>query len=208
MTYKNILFDIDNTLIDSANIAAKALQQAVTKYGHEISVATIRNMVGLPTDKILQQLNLTPAKEITADFIRISEAHHDELEFFSGIQTLLANLKQNAINIGVVTSRTAAEVATDLGAFSEITSLKMLVTADKTTEHKPSGAPLIYALDNYHLDPTQTMYVGDTIYDLKSALAANLDFASAGWGALPQTDFSQATHQPAQPAELLDFVLA
>lgn len=207
MPYKTILFDVDNTLIDSAAIATNVLHKIVSNYGyHNVSKQSIRNRVGIPTDKILLELGLDSVDEITSDFTIAIGQHKDELEFFNGIQSLLTTLKKKSISTGIVTSRTSAEVKSDLGAFPEITSSNIIVTADKTTEHKPSGAPLEYAVQEYNLVKADTIYVGDTIYDMQAAQNANMDFASATWGALPTTDFSAATFQPQQPQDLLQLL--
>ncbi|WP_318764736.1 HAD family hydrolase [Lactiplantibacillus carotarum] len=203
MTYKTVLFDVDNTLIDSATIAANVLHEITAQYGYDVSAATVRGLVGIPTDKILQHLNLGHVAEITKEFTTAIGTHKDELTFFTGIQSLLSELHQAGFATGIVTSRTSAEVDSDLGAFPEITSSDIIVTADKTTEHKPSGAPLEYAVTAHHLVKADTIYVGDTIYDMQAAQNANMDFASATWGALPTTDFSAATFQPQQPSDLL-----
>ncbi|ETY72976.1 HAD family hydrolase [Lactiplantibacillus fabifermentans] len=206
MTYKNILFDVDNTLIDSATIAANVLHKITANYGYDVSVETARSMVGIPTDKILAKLELGHIAEITADFTTAIGKHKDELQFFDGIPAMLKQLRDAGTTVGIVTSRTAAEVRSDLGAFPEITSSNIIVTADQTTEHKPSGAPLRYAMAEHQLAPADTIYVGDAIYDLKAALDAKIDFATATWGALPTTDFSKATYQPQHPSELLALI--
>lgn len=58
MTYKTLLFDVDNTLIDSAMIASNVLHKITANYGFDVPAATVRSLVGIPTDKILQHLNL------------------------------------------------------------------------------------------------------------------------------------------------------
>ncbi len=206
MTYKNVLFDVDNTLIDSASIASTVLHSITTEYGYDVPTSTLRGLVGIPTDKILKRLNLDHVEEITRKFTTAIGAHKDELTFFTGIQPLLSKLENAGLNTGIVTSRTAAEVDSDLGAFPEITSSNIIVTADKTTEHKPNGAPLEYAINQYHLVKAETIYVGDTIYDMQAAQDAQMDFASATWGALPTTDFSTATLQPKTPNDLLSML--
>ena len=206
MTYKNILFDVDNTLIDSATIAANVLHEITAEYGYDVSAKTVRGLVGMPTDKILEHLKLDHVAEITAAFTKAIGQHKDELQFFDGIPAMLQKLRDAGATVGIVTSRTAAEVRSDLGAFPEITSSSIIVTADKTTEHKPSGAPLRYAMAEHKLAPADTIYVGDAIYDLKAALDAKIDFATATWGALPTTDFSKATYQPQHPSELLALI--
>ncbi|BDZ32282.1 HAD family hydrolase [Lactiplantibacillus sp. WILCCON 0030] len=206
MAYKTILFDVDNTLIDSATIAATVFHEVAANYGLAVPAKTIRGLVGIPTEKIIQQLKLTHATEINRDFTSEIGTHKDELRLFDGIHETWDKLLAIGLQIGVVTSRTTAEVKSDLGNFPEITNLPIIVTADKTTEHKPSGAPLEYAIQQYNLIKAETMYVGDTIYDLQSALNAGIDFASATWGALASTDFSKATYQPEEPTDLLKIV--
>ncbi|MFC6295220.1 HAD family hydrolase [Lactiplantibacillus daoliensis] len=208
MTYKTILFDVDNTLIDSATIAANVFHEVAAELGLDVPAKTIRGLVGIPTEKIIQELHLDHAAELNEAFTKKIGQHKDELQLFDGIHETWAKLTAVGREIGVVTSRTAAEVQSDLGNFPEITSLPIIVTADKTTEHKPSGAPLEYAIQQHGLVKAETMYVGDTIYDLKSALNAGIDFASATWGALPTTDFSKATYQPKRPIDLLSIVTA
>ncbi|WP_457951561.1 HAD family hydrolase [Lactiplantibacillus pentosus] len=203
MAYKNILFDVDNTLIDSATIAATVFHNVTAEYGFDVPVQTARELVGIPTDKILERLHISPVQEITEAFTVAIGEHKDKLHYFPGISDLFNDLHARHFEVGIVTSRTAAEVRSDLGAFPEITSANIIVTADKTTEHKPSGAPLEYAVTQNHLTKPETIYIGDTIYDMQAAQDAHIDFASASWGALPSTDFSAATFQPAKPQDLL-----
>ncbi|AVK64023.1 hypothetical protein C5Z26_07825 [Lactobacillus sp. CBA3606] len=204
MTYKTILFDVDNTLIDSASIAANVFHDVIATYGVDIPVQQLRNLVGLPTDKILEQLQIEPAAEIAANYVKKISAYKDNLHFFDGIQTTWKRLKNNGIDTGIVTSRTMAEVKSDLANFPEITHSKIIVTADKTSEHKPSGAPLEFAMKQNGLVKNETIYVGDTVYDMQAAFDAKIDFASATWGALPNADFSEATYQLEHPYELLN----
>ncbi|AVK61453.1 hypothetical protein C5Z25_06565 [Lactobacillus sp. CBA3605] len=203
MTYKTILFDVDNTLIDSASIAATVFHDVIATYGINIPVQQLRDLVGLPTDKILKQLQIEPVAEIAANYVKAISAYKDDLQFFDGIRDTWEHLNNNGINTGIVTSRTMPEVKSDLANFPEITNSKIIVTADKTSEHKPSGAPLEFAIKQNNLVKNETIYVGDTIYDMQAAFDAKIDFASASWGALPSVDFSEATYQLKQPYELL-----
>lgn len=208
MTYTNVLFDVDNTLIDSATIAANAFHDVAAQYGYNVHPQSVRELVGVPTDKILEKLQLGHRAEITAGFTAALGKHKHELAFFDGIQSMLATLRSNRITVGIVTSRTLKEVESDLDNFPEITSSQIIVTADKTIKHKPSGAPLQFAVDKFELSKSNTLYVGDTIYDMQAAQDAKIDFASAAWGALPSTDFSTATHTPKTPEDLLNLVLS
>ena len=64
------------------------------------------------------------------------------------------------------------------------------------------------SLDKYFksISPEQTLYVGDALYDMKSAHVARMDFANAGWGAIPSDDFSEAEFVFKQPIELANTI--
>lgn len=207
MKYKNILFDIDNTLVDSATIASNILYDITIENGFHVQLTDIRKLIGVPTTKILEQLNIKPTNEMLTKFTKQLSQHKDELRLFNGVQDLLAELHTLKIKTGIVTSRTASEVNSDLHAFPEITASNIIVTSDKTKLHKPSGAPLEYAMRQYNLEKNQTIYIGDTIYDMQSAENAGIAFASATWGALPTTDFSKAIFKPERPLDVLQLVL-
>lgn len=58
-----------------------------------------------------------------------------------------------------------------------------MVTADDTTAHKPSPAPILKALDRLGADRRPAVYVGDMSTDLAAARAAGIRFAGAEYGA-------------------------
>lgn len=203
MTYSAILFDIDNTLIDSATIATKAIQRITKEYGFNVSFKEIRDLIGVPTEQIFKNVGVEPSNDMLSEFKTELTQHKSELNFFDGMSQVFNKLINSDVKVGIVTSRTREEVHSDLSSFNEIVNRDILVTSDDTTESKPSGEPLLFALHKFGLNKDRTLYVGDTLFDLKSAQNAGIDFANASWGSLETVDFSSAEHILDHPSDLL-----
>ena len=43
---RTAIFDVDGTLVDSVDLHAKAWQDALRDYGHEVAFQDIRNQIG------------------------------------------------------------------------------------------------------------------------------------------------------------------
>jgi len=201
--YSTVLFDIDNTLVDSATIATAALQNVMKRHGFDKSFDEIRRLIGVPTEQILKEIGIDYSTDMLDEFKVELQRHKDELKLFSGISDVLMELQEKKLKIGVVTSRTCGEVQSDLSNFEEISNCKILVTSDDTKNPKPSGEPLVFALHKYDLIKSRTLYVGDTLFDLESAKNAGIDFANASWGSLKSVDFGDADYILKYPIELL-----
>src|SRR4029079_98204 len=61
---------------------------------------------------------------------------------------------------------------------------EVLVAKEDTTLHKPEPEPLLLALDQLGADPADTVYVGDSPFDLRAAHAAGTTAAAAMWGGI------------------------
>ena len=77
------------------------------------------------------------------------------------------------------------------------------VTASDTTKHKPNPEPILYALNKLGSLPEETIYIGDSIYDMHSSQSAGAKFALAKWGAKENPLFSSADIRLETPLEIL-----
>jgi len=206
MTYQTILFDIDNTLINSADLIAETLQKGAAATGVNVPVSEYRKRIGRPGDEILKEFGVTNWKQVLADYMVEFERNMDQLTYFPGIEVLLSNLNELGIQTGVVTSKDQVRFARETKYFPLIAAAKIVTTSDLTTKSKPSAEPLLYTVKMHQLDLEQTLYVGDSVYDMQAAQAARMDFASADWGALPDIELNYAKYQLARPDVLLKLI--
>ena len=71
---KAAIFDIDGTLVDSVDLHARAWQEALAKFGHQVAFEQVRSQIGKGADQLLP-LFLTP-KEF--------DKYGEELEEYRG----------------------------------------------------------------------------------------------------------------------------
>lgn len=207
MTYQTVLFDIDNTLINSADLIAETLRQAANKVEQiDVPFEKYRRLIGQPGTTILRQFGVRDPERVLETYMVDFTRNMSQLRYFPQIENLITTLNQRHVQVGVVTSKNSYQFDQETQYFPLIAKSTIITTADLTTEPKPSGQPLTYTLTTNRLDPATTLYVGDSIYDMQSANNAQIDFAAARWGALPDVAFETARYELKQPRELLALV--
>jgi len=139
MAYTNILFDIDNTLVNSAFLIAETLQKSTLKEGIDIPVSKFRSLIGMPGDEILKRFGVENWQGVLRRYSVDFSKNMYKLSYFTGIKELLEELIQKKIKIGVVTSKNKKQFFDETQLFPEIAALKIITTSDDTEKPKPSG---------------------------------------------------------------------
>lgn len=207
MAYTTILFDIDNTLIDSLTLSANTMHDVVASVaGLNIPATVFKKYSGLPGLQIFNEVGLNNGATLLNQYGIEFNKRLNQLMLFDGIEETMIQLQQREITTGIVTSKNRQEFTEELQAFPMIINSKISVTTDDTKLHKPNGAPIRYAITHYQLDYSHILYVGDTSFDLQAAQDAGIDFAAAGWSASITTDFSTANYVLKQPTDLLALI--
>ena len=86
--------------------------------------------------------------------------------------------------------------------------MDVLVCADEVDNPKPHPEPVEKAVRLLGADPTTTVYVGDSIHDMRSGRAAGVRTAAVLWGPFGRSHLEEA--QPdywlERPSDVLDLV--
>ena len=69
----------------------------------------------------------------------------------------------------------------------------VFITADDVEKHKPDPAPVIAALDQFAVDASEAVFIGDSPHDIAAGRSAGVQTAAVLWG--PFTRQALA-HQP------------
>ena len=187
MRYRVILFDLDGTLIDSGPIIIASMRHAsVTVLGREPDEQLVRAAIGGP-GLVSQMHDLDPDR--VDELIEVYRAHneplHATLEAFDGIVELLAELRRRGHRLGIVTAK---RVATVQLAFERIPLLRelthVLVGHEDTERHKPDPDPVLEALRRLGELAEDTIYVGDSPFDIRAGKAAGAGTIAVGWGGI------------------------
>lgn len=202
---KAVLFDIDGTIVNTEKVMTKSLQEAL-KEVLEISVSEkeLEFIFALTSEKTTTRFT-TVEKERS----RLHEKWRDnikarmhEAKIFDGIEHVLARLHEKSYPLGVVTSKNAEELVYQFSHLELSNYFEVVVTSSDTPEPKPSPQPIIKAMKQLQVAPEETIYIGDTINDLRSARDSGTHFALAGWGAKEDRALDKAENKLTTPKQL------
>jgi pyrophosphatase PpaX len=152
---------------------------------------------------------LDPAR--VDELVRVYRAHneplHETIAVCEGMDVVLDELRNRGHRLGVVTAKRRATVEL---AFAQVPIehlFETVVGGDETSEHKPSPAPLLLALDRLGSTPEHAAYVGDSPFDMQAAKAGGLYAIGVSWGRIhPAEKLTAADVIIHHAHELLDLV--
>jgi pyrophosphatase PpaX len=177
------LFDFDGTLADSVDLIMASFRHATQQVlGAVPDEALLRSGIGLPLVEQMQILDGARWQELYDAYVEHNAAVHDELlRPYPGVSELLDGLRRQGRRLGVVTSkrRETARQGLELLGLGEF---DVLVGYQDTEAHKPGPEPLLHALQLLAADPRQTVYVGDTAWDVQAGRAAGVATIAVAWG--------------------------
>lgn len=206
-----VLFDLDGTLIDSAEDLARAANAMRAERGFTpLPLAQYRPHGGSGARGMLgQAFGIGPGQagyeELKREFLdRYEGLMHDRTRPFAGIEAELAALTAGGLAWGIVTNK-AERFALPLAAALQL-GAATVVGGDTTAHTKPHPAPLLEAARRLGVPPASCLYVGDDERDIVAGRAAGMATAVAAWGYLgPEAEHRRwdADIELAAPGELL-----
>ncbi len=183
-----MLFDVDGTLIDTADLIADALEETCRRHlGQTHSREHYYSLIGKPA---LVQMELLGGPERARAMLETAVAlyedgAHRERLFPEALDTL-AQLREVGIRVGLVTSKLRRELNPTLERIPLQRYAQVIVTSDMTTRPKPYPDPVYLALQTLELPAEHVVFIGDSPYDLQSGRAAGVRTAAATWGPHPR----------------------
>lgn len=187
--YKQIIFDIDGTLINTEYAIIRSLIKTMEEItGNTYQYEDLKFALGITGKDALALLKIPDIEEGVKMWNANMELYHYTIQPFEGIRECLDFLLLNNHTLGIVTSKTYMEYYSDFEPFGLANYFTTVVCADDTVEHKPHAAPLLTYLAKANINSNDAIYIGDSIYDIQCAKAANMTSGLAMWGNTFNTD--------------------
>ena len=208
---KCILFDLDGTLVDSAQDLLAAVNSVLGDAGQTpLELAELRPVVSKGARAMLASAfpNQDAAQrekyvQPMLDYYVKSIALHTRP--FDDIDSLLGRIERAGLRWGIVTNKPEAMAREVVRAMGWIERCAVLIGGDTLPTKKPDPAQLLHACGLLRLTPNQCVYVGDDRRDIEAARAADMLSVIALWGyreAHENPDDWQADCSIAYPLEL------
>lgn len=173
---KAILFDVDGTLLDTAEFILQAFEHSLKHQGiNDVKRQHLIEKMG-PTLTGMYE-SLAPH----ADQEQFVKSHRDfqgkNLELskpFPHVPEVLKQISEKGIKIGAVTSRSNENSILTLEMADIKDYFEIIVSFEDVTKHKPDPEGIFMALKYMDIRPVDAMMVGDTYVDIEAGKSAGV----------------------------------
>ena len=191
MTFKNIIFDANGTLLDSRSQTIEAFDRlAMDKIGRHLQGEEREFAFHNPSVETLKALGIETNEENMAELYRHFHDLSGNLKFFPGMEEVLAQLKERGVFMGMASNRDIDECDYALAHNGLGEYFDDFACRDHVANPKPSGEMLVWYMKKHGLNPAQTIYIGNAVTDHMAALDAGISYGIAEWGT---TEYLQET---------------
>ncbi|MCX4445334.1 HAD family hydrolase [Streptomyces sp. NPDC087866] len=191
------LFDVDGTLVDTNYLHVTAWWQAFHQAGHTVATPAIHRAIGLGSDDLIDHL-LGPGRDRARD-AGISAAHSalyatyfERLPPLDGAADLLRALAGRGWTIVLATSASGPELEALRGALDADDVISGTASSDDVDEGKPAPDPIRHAREIAGATSEETVYIGDSVWDMKAATRASVPAVGLLSGGIPRADLEAA----------------
>jgi pyrophosphatase PpaX len=209
---RTVLFDLDGTLIDSVRLILDSYHHTLATHGLPAR-SDDEWLAGIGTPLTVQfsawQDTASLLDALIATYREYNLKHHDRMvTVYPGVVDVVARLKRDGIATGLVTSKNRAGAVRGLALARLESLMDVLVCADEVVNPKPHPEPVEKAVRLLGADPATTVYVGDSIHDMRSGRAAGVRTAAVLWGPFGRSHLEGAApdYWLEKPDDLLDVV--
>ena len=174
-----MLFDLDGTLIDTVETRITAWLDALAEAGIPTTRDRLAPLIGLDGRRLAREI--ASLDGVSLDDERAEAIDHASGELYSrlnreprplpGVHELVAVIKARGLPWAIATSSRASQVASSVEALG-LDHRPTIVDASHVQHAKPEPDLLLLAAKALAVDPARCWYVGDSTWDMASAVAA------------------------------------
>ena len=214
--YQNVIFDLDGTLLNTIDDLADASNYVCRLHGWPThTVEEYKRFVGNGMAKLAERFApedwRTPEKveQLLGEFIPYYDQHkQDKTAPYAGMPQALERLKAAGVHMAVLTNK-ADQMAAPVvnGYYPDV--FPMVQGAVKGFPTKPDPTLLHRLMSRMGATPADTLFVGDSNVDIRTAKNGGLTSCGVLWGFRGRTELEQegADFIVETPEELADLIL-
>ncbi|HHV29999.1 HAD family hydrolase [Acetivibrio mesophilus] len=193
--YKAVFFDFDYTLADSSKGVIECINYALQKMGYpKSSPESICRTIGLTLTDAYRQLS-----KDTSDSNAILFRQHfkeradvvmcDSTIIYNTVESVLKRLKSMNVKVGIVSTKYRYRIEDILKRDGLLQYFDIIIGGEDVVAHKPDPEGLLEAISRLECQKKDTLYVGDSTVDAKTAENAGVDFAAVLTGTTEWNEF-------------------
>jgi len=184
---KAVLFDWDNTLVNTWPVIHEALNKTFSALGHTPwSIDQVKQRVARSMRDSFPDIfgeNWKPAGELYQQNFRA--IHLERLQAFEGAEATLAFLRRQQLYMAVVSNKKGVNLRKEVQHIGWGKYFDKVIGADDTPRDKPAPEPVIAALEGSGIKPgADVWFIGDSAVDMEVAHATGC--VPLWYGELPE----------------------
>lgn len=184
--YKLIVFDWDGTLCDSKAHICQSMQAAMADLKlPEKTHQDIAKHVGLGLVELIEAIYPDIERHREALLMERYRYHFcvqkDEIVLFEGATETMAKLQQQGYQMAIATGKSHSGLQMALAETGVSDYFATTRTADQTSS-KPHPQMLLEIMEQLFAEPSDTLMIGDTSFDLELAANASVDALAVTYG--------------------------
>ena len=205
--YKAVIFDIDNTLLNTLDMNMYPLIRIIKEEtGEDWTFRQVLRFATQPGLKTMAELGVRDVAGTYARWVRYVNEYKPGAVPYEGIEAVLRRLQAAGIRQAVVSSKMRGQYQIDMVETGLDRYMETAVLVEDTVNHKPHPEPILKCLERLCLSASEVLYVGDAPTDLQAAQNAGVDFGFAQWGCIYPETLEEANYRFAQPQDLLQLL--
>lgn len=187
-----VIFDLDGTLIDSRHVMTDSFRRAYARAvgAGEAPVEEFLMLLGKPFPNILDELGLPG--EMYGVFRELSSARVADIVMIPDAIGACRRLREAGVDTALITGKDRRRTE-EILAYHQLSGLfSGVVTGDDDMAGKPAPDGVLALCKGLHVEPAQTVVVGDSWVDIVAGAAAGTLTAACGWGIGTKAELHQA----------------
>jgi pyrophosphatase PpaX len=209
MRYSTVLFDLDGTLINTNELILASFEHTFDIHcPNKFTREDVMPIMGEPLTDQMHFFDPTQADEMVKTYRLFNEMEHDRfVEEFPHVLFCLEKLYKNGITMGVTSNKRRVAVEQGLRRFDMEKWMKTIICEGEAKRNKPHPDMLILAMEQLHVSAEETLFVGDSRYDILAAERAGIDSVGVAWSLhVEDVKNHQPTYWIEEMRELLEIV--
>ena len=212
---KNIVFDLDGTLLDTLEDIAISANFALVSLGFEAQEREkYRYFVGEGVFKLFENIFASNPQtpELIQNAVSLFESHYakqfnQNTKLYEGISKMLTFLQKRGFTMAILSNKPDSFVKMCVFKYLNKWQWEVVYGARENIPRKPNPQGAIDIAESLHVNPQECYYLGDTSTDMLTANRAGMIAIGALWGFRDEAELVEngAKYIVKEPSELIKF---
>lgn len=191
---KAFILDLDGTLINSTSLYVASFKPVLTKYKLEVNPELLKKYFGMIAEDIISkafpELSSEMVKTVVSEKRRLFLDNISLIKKHKCADEFLKKINSKGV-VALFSSSHKNEIKAIINHLGWNDYFSLLLDGYDIPAPKPAPDGLIKAMKLLGVNESDSVYVGDTIYDALAARSAHIGFAGVTTGTFSKKDFNE-----------------